>query len=50
MSTEAPLTAVILFGMGVVFVFLVFLSAMMAALTAVAGRRPAEPSPGIWWT
>lgn len=41
MVTETPLLAVVLFGMGVVFVFLVFLSAMMAALTAVAGRRPA---------
>lgn len=30
-------------GMGVVFVFLVFLSTMMAALTAVAGR-PTEQS------
>lgn len=29
-------------GMGVVFVFLVFLSAMMAALTANSGRREAE--------
>ena len=43
MVTETPLLAVVLFGMGVVFVFLVFLSAMMAALTAFAGRRPAAP-------
>ena len=43
-----PLAATVLLGMGVVFVFLVFLSAMMAALTAV-GRRaatPADSAPG----
>lgn len=38
-----PLAATVLLGMGVVFVFLVFLSAMMAALTAV-GRRAATPA------
>lgn len=38
-----PLAATVLLGMGVVFVFLVFLSAMMAALTAV-GRRSATPA------
>ncbi len=36
-------SSIVLLGMGVVFVFLVFLSAMMVALTAVAGRRPAAP-------
>ena len=47
-----PSTLVVaLLGMGVVFVFLVFLSAMMAALTAISGRRqeardaPAAPEP-----
>lgn len=44
MVTETPLLAVVLFGMGVVFLFLVFLSAMMVALTAVAGRQ--RPAPG----
>ena len=40
MSAEAPSTLVVaVLGMGVVFVFLVFLSAMMAALTAASGRR-----------
>ena len=40
MSPEAPTTLVVaVLGMGVVFVFLVFLSAMMAALTAASGRR-----------
>ena len=40
MSPEAPSTLVVaVLGMGVVFVFLVFLSAMMAALTAASGRR-----------
>lgn len=41
MDSAASPIAVILLGMGVVFVFLVLLSAMMAALTAVAGGRPA---------
>ena len=46
MSAEAPSTLVVaVLGMGVVFVFLVFLSAMMAALTANAGRREAEDAP-----
>ena len=37
---DAPSTLfVAVLGMGVVFVFLVFLSAMMAALTAASGRR-----------
>ena len=40
MDTEVPSTLVVaVLGMGVVFVFLVFLSAMMAALTAISGRR-----------
>ncbi|MCY4376822.1 MAG: OadG family protein [Spirochaetaceae bacterium] len=40
MSPEAPSTLVVaVLGMGVVFVFLVFLSAMMAALTSASGRR-----------
>ncbi len=40
MSAEAPSTLVVaVLGMGVVFVFLVFLSAMMAVLTAASGRR-----------
>ena len=52
MSPEAPTTLVVaVLGMGVVFVFLVFLSAMMAALTAASGRRETaqdaleEPAP-----
>ena len=50
MDTPSTLFVAVL-GMGVVFVFLVFLSAMMAALTAASGRRetvqdvPEEPSP-----
>ena len=40
-SQASSIAVIVLLGMGVVFVFLVFLSAMMAALTAVAGRRPA---------
>ncbi len=40
MSPEAPSTLIVaVLGMGVVFVFLVFLSAMMAALTSASGRR-----------
>ena len=40
MSPETPSTLVVaVLGMGVVFVFLVFLSAMMAALTSASGRR-----------
>ena len=40
MSPETPSTLVVaVLGMGVVFVFLVFLSAMMAALTAASVRR-----------
>ena len=44
MNAQPSLVAIVLLGMGVVFVFLVFLSAMMAALTAVAGRRAATPA------
>ncbi len=62
MSPEAPSTLVVaVLGMGVVFVFLVFLSAMMAALTAAFGRGNTsqdareEPAPepagagGLGW-
>lgn len=46
MSAEAPSTLVVaVLGMGVVFVFLVFLSAMMAALTAASGRRETAQDP-----
>mgnify|MGYP001392485405 CR=1 FL=1 len=49
MSPVVPSPLVVaLLGMGVVFVFLVFLSVMMAVLTAVATRRnyqAAEPKP-----
>lgn len=52
MDTQGPSTLVVaVLGMGVVFVFLVFLSAMMAALTAASGRRetaqdaPQDPAP-----
>ncbi len=38
MDTPSTLFVAVL-GMGVVFVFLVFLSAMMAGLTAASGRR-----------
>lgn len=43
-QASSSLVAIVLLGMGVVFVFLVFLSAMMVALTAAAGRRAATPA------
>jgi len=50
MDSSAPSVLLIsMLGMGVVFIFLVFLSAMMAILTAIAGDRKlaeaAAPEP-----